>query len=717
MSTTTKKPSPPTAAAATAESLHLQQSKDIILQALNRTVSNDRTPAHTNSYAAPKAQQKQPGAHLAIHGPPPMVCPYPAVAYFPPPVVADPAHLYQLPLNNQSYPPTYLLQQSHHQQQQHQAFAAAQVSAAMQLQYEQDYANAFSLCYGFDLAAAGPVSSVSLPNSALLTQSDVSAPVYSNIRPIGNASMSSSSTYLAKQQPTQTVPQISTALESYNTRTTPELTPLGSPTFALRLGNEELSLSPQPLNLQASATDRKSSLEQKSTVNVTNEATPPPSVPRKRKLNTYKPRDDVSQTKNCLGAVELKNPQKIASDGSTTNEESNLEDGSAPAKRQKKNPTEQQSDRSLIDSQPTQQANEENQQPNEPVKETPTISTPELNFPASIPTVEVQDGVEYITFVYKYKGNPTQYRIRTDIETTPLTSIPQDFRLANAIYPSACCADQSTYTGVRWEYENSANILGWKLAWINQDILCEKKGLLQRAVDAFRNRFPELRSRKVLRQERRLNRTFQVKRRNEQACEKRAEAATAAACQLVDLPRLGDSNVLLKEDPQFKPNNASTSLPPNSLFALHLSTRPAAPKRITVDLPSDQKIFNARINLFFPSSTTTANRPQSHALYPRATLPFETYIQKFPKALSFDLEKLKKRYEKEAFLNEIGFAMLDANPRLVGRQMVLQKVVDGYRERFLGESNDREGMFFGMPRLVQRARRMEHMQCNDVRLN
>ena len=41
----------------------------------------------------------------------------------------------------------------------------------------------------------------------------------------------------------------------------------------------------------------------------------------------------------------------------------------------------------------------------------------------------------------------------------------------------------------------------WKLTWLNAPVLSGKRGLIQRAVDSYRNRLPETRSRRVLRQE------------------------------------------------------------------------------------------------------------------------------------------------------------------------------------------------------------------------
>lgn len=74
------------------------------------------------------------------------------------------------------------------------------------------------------------------------------------------------------------------------------------------------------------------------------------------------------------------------------------------------------------------------------------------------------------------------------------------------------------YGGNRWEYETSCNQLGWKLAHKNAETLFGRRGLIQRAVDSYRNRHQELRSRRVTRQEKIANGTLrkrQAKKRNQ----------------------------------------------------------------------------------------------------------------------------------------------------------------------------------------------------------
>jgi hypothetical protein len=84
------------------------------------------------------------------------------------------------------------------------------------------------------------------------------------------------------------------------------------------------------------------------------------------------------------------------------------------------------------------------------------------------------------------------------------------------------------YNGNRWEYETSCNKLGWQLAHKNCETLFGRRGLIQRAVDSYRNRHRELRSRRVTRQEKIANGTLrkrQAKRRKQKLHELRSPSA------------------------------------------------------------------------------------------------------------------------------------------------------------------------------------------------
>lgn len=137
-----------------------------------------------------------------------------------------------------------------------------------------------------------------------------------------------------------------------------------------------------------------------------------------------------------------------------------------------------------------------------------------LNLPASSPYTNVRDGIEWLIFTYSTKGAIQEYQIRVNIDTIDAENLPEEFRRENCVYPRAVGL-RSTYSGNRYEYESTVNDLAWRLTWLNHDILSGKRGLIQRAVDSYRNRFQESRSRRVIRQEKIMNGTLRRRADNE----------------------------------------------------------------------------------------------------------------------------------------------------------------------------------------------------------
>ncbi|CAO3593337.1 unnamed protein product [Absidia cylindrospora] len=134
-----------------------------------------------------------------------------------------------------------------------------------------------------------------------------------------------------------------------------------------------------------------------------------------------------------------------------------------------------------------------------------------VSLTAHEPIAHLVNGVEHITFLYSHDRLIKEYTVRTDVNNLPMEDVPMDFRLQNAIYPRAN-VEKEDYDGNRWNYETSCNELGWKLCWLNRDQLFGKRGLIQRAVDSYRNRHAELRSRRVTRQEKLANGTLRKRR-------------------------------------------------------------------------------------------------------------------------------------------------------------------------------------------------------------
>ncbi|KAL8914878.1 MAG: hypothetical protein Q9171_000505 [Xanthocarpia ochracea] len=122
--------------------------------------------------------------------------------------------------------------------------------------------------------------------------------------------------------------------------------------------------------------------------------------------------------------------------------------------------------------------------------------------PATTPTVVRQDqnGVQWIAFEYSRDRVKMEYTIRCDVESVNVDQLAQEFKTENCVYPRACC-NKDQYRGNRLNYETECNTVGWALAELNP-CLRGKRGLIQRAVDSWRNsnQDPRLRSRRVRRQ-------------------------------------------------------------------------------------------------------------------------------------------------------------------------------------------------------------------------
>lgn len=129
--------------------------------------------------------------------------------------------------------------------------------------------------------------------------------------------------------------------------------------------------------------------------------------------------------------------------------------------------------------------------------------------PATTPLVVKQDpsGVQWIAFEYSRDRVKMEYTIRCDVEAVDIDALTTEFKTENCVYPRATVPKEQ-YKGNRLNYETDCNRVGWALADLNP-CLRGKRGLIQRAVDSWRNsnQDPRLRSRRVRRQAKITTRT------------------------------------------------------------------------------------------------------------------------------------------------------------------------------------------------------------------
>lgn len=261
-----------------------------------------------------------------------------------------------------------------------------------------------------------------------------------------------------------------------------------------------------------------------------------------------------------------------------------------------------------------------------------------MNLPASAPHVEIRNGVEWLFFTYSTKGHIQEYCIRIDIDNLSLDEIPAEFKEENCVYPRALSGKDS-YTGNRFDYETNVNELAWKLTWMNPETLSGKRGLIQRAVDSYRNRTPASRSRRVLRQQKLSEGVLRRRSSN---------ASIDHASALAGLESI----------------HYGSSMPTRSMiFQYTTKTGEMVRAKLRVDI---ENVDSTQLDEAFKAA---------NCIYPQALS--EQYGG-----------GIGSRYEYETACNEIAWrlACLNAN-KLANQPYILQKAVDAYRERFETASN------------------------------
>ncbi|KAI8877463.1 hypothetical protein K501DRAFT_278435 [Backusella circina FSU 941] len=288
--------------------------------------------------------------------------------------------------------------------------------------------------------------------------------------------------------------------------------------------------------------------------------------------------------------------------------------------------------------------------------ESTTIAAAGSVVPNHEPRTEIREGVEWVSFVYSHHRVLRRYSIRTDVDQVDIGHLDDKFKSENCVYPRANLP-RDQYRGNRWAYETECNTLGWKLAYLNSSEIAGKRGLIQRAVDSYRNRYPSMRSRRVARQEKLLKGTLR-KRKQRDADEEPTESAKEVARS----PKV----MRCTEDENHQQELPKTVSIDDGLGSKHRI-------RIHVDAVSLDSI-----DIEFR---------RANCVYPRA-MDINT---KSPFASQRQLE--------EAKCNELGWKLAWLNPKpLANRKNLLQRVLDVYRSKFLPELNPRKNSF-RMPQL------------------
>ncbi|KAI9274434.1 hypothetical protein BDA99DRAFT_431629, partial [Phascolomyces articulosus] len=261
------------------------------------------------------------------------------------------------------------------------------------------------------------------------------------------------------------------------------------------------------------------------------------------------------------------------------------------------------------------------------------------------PVTENRDGVEWVSFVYSHHRILRRYCIRTDLDKVDIHQLDEKFKRDNCVYPRANLP-RETYRGNRWAYETECNVLGWKLASLNANEIAGKRGLIQRAVDSYRNRYPSMRSRRVARQEKLLNGTLRKRKHRESENDQDSQQQN--------------------QDQQPADKMLKSSNNNNNNMERYL------PKTISIDDGPQGNKCRIRINIeTVPLDVIDAPFRKSNCVFPRAI------------NITATTPAVSQRQLDEAKCNELGWKLAWLNPRqLANRKSLLQRVLDIYRIKF-----------------------------------
>ncbi|ORX62128.1 hypothetical protein DM01DRAFT_1331589 [Hesseltinella vesiculosa] len=299
----------------------------------------------------------------------------------------------------------------------------------------------------------------------------------------------------------------------------------------------------------------------------------------------------------------------------------------------------------------------------------PCIARPKLPSEA---VATLKDGVEWVSFVYSHNRIMKKYTIRTDIDPIGLRDIEDKFKTDNCVYPRANLP-RDQYKGNRWSYETECNVLGWRLAWLNKKEIGGKRGLIQRAVDCYRNLYPSMRSRRVARQAKLLNGTLRKRKYQD---DEDADPLNQWVSSLTRCPSAASPIDATQKElhPADLSSNFTPYVTPTSLDTAIV--KPAnQPKTMAMEDLHTGTRCRVKINV---ASVSLDDIPLDFRL---ANAPYPRHARN----QSLDIDKASSsRIIEETICNELAWKLAWLNPKvLVGHKLMLQRAVDLFRKKFM----------------------------------
>ena len=302
--------------------------------------------------------------------------------------------------------------------------------------------------------------------------------------------------------------------------------------------------------------------------------------------------------------------------------------------------------------------------------------SPHALSPASAPVLHHEGctGAAFIRFQYPNKGQHLEYSLRADIDHISADELPEDFRRENCVYPRAYCG-LDAYVGNRYEYETQVNDIAWRLTWLNRDVLAGKRGLIQRAVDNYRNLFKESRSRRVIRQDKLTTGTLR----------RRSAEPGLLSSKLDSTDHANRARPFLSSGPRPSPSvSASTSSSSSStkksldIFSAVIAFEDRRGRLVETKIRLNVDVVDlARIDDKFRAA---------NCLFPHA---YHQMVQLFGSAGTPSTASLAAAAGQddmwlfECAINELGWKLAYLNPsKLGGKKVALMAAIDAFRERF-----------------------------------
>ena len=213
------------------------------------------------------------------------------------------------------------------------------------------------------------------------------------------------------------------------------------------------------------------------------------------------------------------------------------------------------------------------------------------------------------------------------------------------------------------------------MAWLNKLEIAGKRGLIQRAVDSYRNRSPSMRSRRVARQAKLLNGTLR-KRKHQPASlteeSTKDDVINISSSNSTSSSVTADIQQQQQQQQRYEVEEQEEMIPtffPTTLAAATVKSA-HSPKTLIMTDDNDGR-YRIKINVENVSLEVIPEEfRKANCVFPRATT--ETQYND------------ERRWIEESMCNELGWKLAWLNQRyLAGKKNLLQRAIDLYRVKFM----------------------------------